>query len=530
VAAAVVVINHLRAVLPVSPSLCSAFPADAAVGFFFVLSGFVLAHAYPTLEGIGVKAFLLARLGRVYPAYFATSILLVAIVPSALLVRGQVDLLAVVSNLLLLQTWWPREGRFVSLNAPSWSVSTELAFYVAFPWLIRKWARVGIWVPLIAIVLGLTVIACVHVLAVDAQGFIYEHPLVRVIEFVCGMGAARIWRSVSGRRGSVSPLIATVAEVVAVGLLGGVLSFRAELLPSSVDSPSALILTWWARTGVLIAPFCLLLVSFGINTGLFAKALSARLFVFMGEISYAVYLIHDVINRIIADHAPAFSRVPPVVGVVVYAVVLLALAYIVTIAIELPVRRLAARRLRKASQRHAASGSVTKTWKRVLVAAAMTVTSVAGVWVAFDVGLDLRSRVGNSEPGPRLAVFGERFELRRVVLARDGEWLRLELEWRSLSKQPLSYRVGVHAVDTRGLILAQADHKQAFGGTVFEAETIWLDRLAIPIMDLDNASRLGICLYDLHTMLAVTASETDWDGHRLLIHLPGSAFSPQPAP
>ena len=41
-----------------------------AVNLFFVLSGFVLAHRYPRLEGPGaVRGFLAARAARIYPAH-----------------------------------------------------------------------------------------------------------------------------------------------------------------------------------------------------------------------------------------------------------------------------------------------------------------------------------------------------------------------------------------------------------------------------------------------------------------------------
>ncbi len=112
----------------------------ALVDFFFVLSGFVLAHAFfepLTLRG-GGRAFFLRRVGRLYPLHFFVLMLFVLVelgklaasrhgaAMAAPAFSGNNSLAGLVGNLLLVQSL----GLFdhVSWNFPAWSISVE--FYV----------------------------------------------------------------------------------------------------------------------------------------------------------------------------------------------------------------------------------------------------------------------------------------------------------------------------------------------------------------------------------------------------------------
>ncbi len=115
------------------------------VDMFFVLSGFVMALTYGALFAGGFdrrqyRDFLGKRIARVYPLYFAVTI---AISVYSLLIYGGYSgahrpginldqpLLAHVTNLLMIHAW----GFGNSIGGPTWSISTEWAAYLLFPWL-----------------------------------------------------------------------------------------------------------------------------------------------------------------------------------------------------------------------------------------------------------------------------------------------------------------------------------------------------------------------------------------------------------
>ena len=108
----------------------------AAVSLFFVLSGFVLAYNYaePLAAGRVSRArFWWLRLARVWPLYALVALVEIPLALHAGVAPGRVGA-ATAADLVGLQAWIP-SFTFVG-NSPGWSVSVELFFYAAFPWLV----------------------------------------------------------------------------------------------------------------------------------------------------------------------------------------------------------------------------------------------------------------------------------------------------------------------------------------------------------------------------------------------------------
>ena len=114
--------------------------ARLAVDFFFILSGFVLAHVYGRQVRNGTynhKRFLIARLARIYPAHFAMMVLMAIIILIAIaldqpFVAESYSMPGFVSALTLTHAWLPATVPN-EWNGPSWSLSAEWAAYLAFP-------------------------------------------------------------------------------------------------------------------------------------------------------------------------------------------------------------------------------------------------------------------------------------------------------------------------------------------------------------------------------------------------------------
>lgn len=113
-----------------------------AVDFFFILSGFILAHCYRESINSGTfsyRGFLVRRFARIYPVHLFTLALMC-------LIFGIYELCGwpvtentpswsdFIQNVLLIHSWgWASD---LSFNRYSWTISAELMAYILFPALL----------------------------------------------------------------------------------------------------------------------------------------------------------------------------------------------------------------------------------------------------------------------------------------------------------------------------------------------------------------------------------------------------------
>jgi peptidoglycan/LPS O-acetylase OafA/YrhL len=241
------------------------------VGFFFVLSGFVL--AWSTAPGASKAAFYVRRFARIYPSHLA--MLIVAVLVPVTIVP--VTWGAFLPNALLVQSWSFGKYNPYTFNGVSWSLSCEVAFYAVLPFLLLLPRRLGaraLWLLAFsywALASIVTVVLAVHHLRLDGA---YVFPPLRGGEFLLGVVAAiRIkdgWR-----------LPIPVAVVIAgVGL--------------------ALMAASWNRFpagDVGAALFFLIVVVLGAQRDIEHPNgwLAHPWLVYAGQVSFAFYLVHELI-------------------------------------------------------------------------------------------------------------------------------------------------------------------------------------------------------------------------------------------
>ncbi len=113
-----------------------------SVSFFLLLSGFILSYNYNARAQRGelrAGPFWVARLSRLYPVYLFALLLSLGMLRSEWSVRSHAGFFeGVVLTPLLLQGWLPSLATF--WNTPAWTMSTEVFFYLLFPFVVR-WRR-----------------------------------------------------------------------------------------------------------------------------------------------------------------------------------------------------------------------------------------------------------------------------------------------------------------------------------------------------------------------------------------------------
>jgi peptidoglycan/LPS O-acetylase OafA/YrhL len=273
---------------PVVRDLYDCFLSRGYIGvsFFYVLSGFVLGHAYERRlrdRTISRAHYFSLRIARIFPLHWIVTAPLLFWV---LLKGHEPTPSTVILNLSLLQTWVADISVYFSLNGPSWSISNEIFFSLLLPWLVliptpslKRLLIVGAGlVALLAIAVQTP--AGLQVFPVRIHQFLFEiNPVVRTLEFAVGLLMLRLYRE-NGSTWKAS----TAAELVALAtwpamMLG--LSFSG--LPSAFHQ---------LLTLPLMATLIYVMARGG---GQISRLLSRRWLVLLGDASFALYLTHLLI-------------------------------------------------------------------------------------------------------------------------------------------------------------------------------------------------------------------------------------------
>lgn len=269
-------------------------PLALGVSFFFVLSGFVLTYAYGGRGDVKLRTFFVNRLARIWPAHLVTAAVALALFHSGMIYS--VDWYPyILTNLFMLHSWIPTSGHVFSLNAVTWSISAEMAFYAAFPLVlvtrrpfllfvcILSATMLGVGLPDYGPELGRS-----DTWAFSPQVLIQQSPVIRFVEFAAGVVVGRAW--LSGWRLRLGMQWMTVAELLT---MFAVLTFALTALPvrASLGVNGQALGLWYSQSGGFVW-FCLLVFVFAHQRGQVSKLLGHPVLVLLGKISFSFYLVH----------------------------------------------------------------------------------------------------------------------------------------------------------------------------------------------------------------------------------------------
>ena len=272
-----------------------------AVDLFFVLSGFVISASYGRrlAQGFPPIRFLLLRLGRVYPLHLFVLGVFVAWELARLAFAlpgfryagpftGESDPAGLLPHLLLVQSW--AEGE--TWNKPSWSIGTEYWTYVIF--------ALGV----LAIGWRARLLPLASLLMAPSIAIRLLHPALPA----GAIGAAGCAASFGG--GMIAHMIWVAAES----------DGRVRRLPfaftTAIEIVTAALTLWLAmrfggRLSPLMTPaFVLTVIVFSFEQGAISRLLRSAPLLFVGELSYSVYMIHYFVQLRLLDAMTVLGRSP----------------------------------------------------------------------------------------------------------------------------------------------------------------------------------------------------------------------------
>jgi peptidoglycan/LPS O-acetylase OafA/YrhL len=500
------------------------------VTFFFVLSGFILTYVHPQLSGPGdTKKFLIARFSRIWPTHIVTLLLFFALCISCDIetVGGW---LVFAVNVLALQSWTLNERYFLTLNAPSWSISTEFFFYLCFPFLIKSIDRT--WLPKLALGLGLSFGSVLLATWFRSANYglvlgwtpdlIVVNPVCRLLEFITGMTLALAYRHFS--RDKQSLLSATILELAAVA--GVVLALTVPLAIQVPDHMEVL-KRWFIYCG--IAPmYGLLILTVALSRGFLSRILSWKILVHLGEISFSLYMFHSIILYWFYTHAIYLSDWSTWQKCLCAVVLSLLAARINFVVVETPCRRwlVGAQNGINIGQlfcgvRRAFSLDFIRALPLIEISMAFILCLVLTLHVRDEQVFSTRVKStasinhGNSHESANL--FGNQFWLSVNEISKGTNNVHLELTWTSTREQKMSYTSTIELLDEGSTVLMEKTYPQDIYMRKIKAGGTWQETINLRPGHLDKVTAVGISIReDSNPALFVQNGTRDRDNRRLI--------------
>ena len=266
------------------------------VEFFFILSGFVLFHTYGQRlnSATDYKDFFISRTARLYPLHLTMLGVYLALELGRSLAEkkgfsfnepafsGATSMHEFLPNLLLLQSWL-NSAMTGSFNYPAWSISIEYYLYLIF----------GV----IAVLARTRTIKIFAVMSLAAFITLWNGESWLKLEIFRGVSCffAGACLYVLYDRIKDLDLDAVDFNLLEIALVLG--SYR--LLVSDID-----------HKGVYASLlFCLLILAFSFERGVVSRLLHHRFFVWLGALSFSIYLTHAAILFVFKSAIIVLSKV-----------------------------------------------------------------------------------------------------------------------------------------------------------------------------------------------------------------------------
>lgn len=275
------------------------------VEFFFVLSGFVLAHGYGFRENLNFNTFMKARFFRLYPLHFFMFLVFVALEFGKLLAykfsgivfnnkpfTGSTAISEMIPNLLLIQSWTPFTNP-LSFNYPAWSISIEFYMYALlfFSIILFKSNKTISWF----------LISLIAFFLIYLDSDLLVNSVLRGIScFFGGSFVYVIYKKIAHLK--ISYIIGSFSE--ALLLIFIVLIVQSEIEYRSIIAPVLFIFT---------------VLFFAFESGIFSNLFKTKPLQYAGKLSYSIYMTHAAILFILISIAMIVqkitgSQIAPMIG------------------------------------------------------------------------------------------------------------------------------------------------------------------------------------------------------------------------
>jgi len=253
------------------------------VSVFFVLSGFIMTYVYygedryePTRASAG--RFIIARLTRIFPLHVLTFFLALPLGLNSNTARIHLD--ALPQHLLLLQEFSPFGDLGNSPNKVAWTLSCEMFFYLLTPPLFMLMLRLGR--NKVFLLIGLFIAIAIATTVYYSSAVVHvERAPFRWADYVLGILAFFFFQKVQGKQRAWMAWLLPLGVLWFAGLMA-MEYLRDESTPGSL---------------LLLPGSVLVVLGVGFQRGTKSWFLASDTMVRLGEASFALYIVHELLLR-----------------------------------------------------------------------------------------------------------------------------------------------------------------------------------------------------------------------------------------
>lgn len=297
-----------------------------SVAFFFALSGFVLTYRYDNKIQLRLKDFYIKRVLGIYPLH-----LLVLLIWCLFYFPPGWDRVTVflsgIANTTLTQALFPRLEFILGYNAVAWFLSDLMIFYLLFPLIRDVKISVLIFSAVILFLITTNLLQLNGPINQFYPNFNYFSPIIRVADFCAGILAAYLFKKWAFLR------YATFLELVFIFFAIAPVCYNIFKIPHG-----------FGQVYMLITVPVFIYI-FAHEEGSLSRFLAnQKILVFLGEVSFSLYLWHHMIMRYMGEHLS--SLLPPVLAILSAIVVSIVISIISFLCFEKPVRNLTSKYLK----------------------------------------------------------------------------------------------------------------------------------------------------------------------------------------
>lgn len=261
--------------------------ANIGVSYFFLLSGFVMMIAYANKEKIEWFKYFKNRFARIYPIYFGA----LAIILGVQVLTNSINLEGFLLNVFMIQSWLPEKAQI--FNPVAWSLSVEFFFYLSFPFIYNFYIKkfdlkkvlIGIilfWISSQIIFHVLLIFEPFNNIIINQRTFYMYNPFLHFNEFLVGVGTGYLYveKMLNKSRNTDFYLIGVVLLLILVLKYNYIFNLH---------------------NGALALIFSAFLILLSLNNGIITRLFKIKALVFLGEISYGIYILQFAVFSLISS-------------------------------------------------------------------------------------------------------------------------------------------------------------------------------------------------------------------------------------